>query len=72
MLDCDPVLWNGIHVLCGVDVPILLMWQCSLQDVREWEFILPLFVLEQGGSRSLDGDIIIANPAYLQYDELKY
>jgi len=43
------------------------------QEIKKLGFIMhQLFVLEQGGSRSLDSGIIVANPAYLQYDELKY
>jgi hypothetical protein len=42
-------------------------------ETKKLGFILhQLFVLEQGGSRSLDGGIIVAKPANLQYDELKY
>jgi len=44
----DPVLWNGESVLCGVDALVLLVKQCSLQDVPEWVFILMLFVVVGG------------------------
>ena len=48
MLDRDPVLRDGGHVLCGTVVFVLLMWQPSTGDMPERAFTRSWFASAGG------------------------